>query len=125
MAGSINFMIFQLCGLQSTKEALSLHPALPHDLQKVEFKFAYRHHWMQVCITKDRCVLEVENDGDDTFQVIINGKKYQVSAGYRISHDLSIHEHHPLPGHYQEHAPHSREQHHLHDFPTTPTSTSS
>lgn len=93
MAGSINFLLFQLGGLKNKKDCISLHPMLPKDLECMVFRFQYRRDWLSVKIDKKECEISAEaNSHSDKIFVRVNGKMHQLLPGSSIRVDLSEYE---------------------------------
>ena len=52
MASSINMLLFRLCGIEPTQQAIKFNPKLPKEVELLELAVLYRRKWMRLHLTQ-------------------------------------------------------------------------
>jgi trehalose/maltose hydrolase-like predicted phosphorylase len=89
MAATVDLVLRCYSGLETRDGVLWVHPTLPPELARSEFRIAYRDHSIRVELTADAVGLQLEPGAAAPIQVWVDGQTATLHAGHAYRFDLT------------------------------------
>jgi len=87
MSCSINMLLYQLCGVDTTKGIINFNPKLPKEVTSLDVRIVYRGKWVEVHLTQSSIWI-LQHEGLNIVPVMFRDVKYQPLPGQILKFDL-------------------------------------
>ena len=81
MAASINILIAQFGGADTTNHELELRPRLPAKIKEISYNVQYQSQWIAVNVSHRKVSVSIDSDYNQPITVKINGTSHKVLPG--------------------------------------------
>jgi trehalose/maltose hydrolase-like predicted phosphorylase len=88
MAGTVDLILRCYTGLETRDDVLMLHPILPPELERVQFRLNYRGHGIAIELTPSTLELRLQTHAVAPIQVQVDDQAVTMHAGHTYRFDL-------------------------------------
>jgi len=89
MAASLNMLLYQLCGIDTSFSAIKMAPSLPREAKKCEFRFLYKQKWLDAKVTHKHLWISLGPGGrKKKIPLIYRDKMVKILPGCTMEFDL-------------------------------------
>jgi alpha,alpha-trehalase len=88
MAASINMLLFQICGIDTTGAVVKLNPRLPKEFGSLALRVRYQQCWLNMKLTQKCIRIHLDKDTKRSILVSVRDKEYKLLPNSAIEEEL-------------------------------------